>query len=80
MITDAHLKMELKFYYSVILSKFDGKSSKVNQVIFFSTPIGIPNMKVLAKYVKHFLRYLAHKIFKFCFHRDITQKGDMTRT
>ena len=49
MITDAHLKMELKFHNSVILSKFDGKYSKVDQVIFFSAPIGIPNMKALAK-------------------------------
>ena len=49
MITDAHLKMELKFHNSVILSKFDGKSSKVDQVICFSVPIGIPNMKALAK-------------------------------
>ena len=48
MITDALLKMELKFHSSVILSKFDGKSSKVNQVIF-SAPKGIPNMKALAK-------------------------------
>ena len=49
MITDAHLKMDLKFHHSVILSKFDGKSSKVNQVVFFSTPIGIPIVKALAK-------------------------------
>ena len=49
MITDAHLKMELKFHNSVILTKFDGKSSKVNQVIFLATPICIPNMKALAK-------------------------------
>ena len=49
MITDAHLKMELKFHNSVILSNFELKSSKVDQVIFFSTPIGIPNMKALAK-------------------------------
>ena len=49
MITDAHLKMELKFRTSVILSNFDVKSSKVDQVIFFSTPIGIPNMKAIAK-------------------------------
>ena len=48
MITDAHLKMELKFHNSVILSKYDGKSSKVDQVIFFSVPVGIPNMKALA--------------------------------
>ena len=49
MITDAHLKMELKFHNSVILSNLELKSSKVDQVIFFSTPIGIPNMKALAK-------------------------------
>ena len=48
MITHAYLKMELKFHNSAILSKFDGKPSKVDQVIFFSTPIGIPNMKALA--------------------------------
>ena len=48
MITDAHLKMELKSHNSVILSKIDEKSSKVDQVIC-STPIGIPNMKALAK-------------------------------
>ena len=48
MIIDTHLKMELKFHNSVSLSKFDGKSSKVNQVIF-STPIGISNMNALAK-------------------------------
>ena len=49
MITDAHLKMELKFDSSVSLSKIDEKSSKVDQVIFFSVPIGIRNMKALAK-------------------------------
>ena len=49
MIIDTHLKMELKFHNSVSLSKFDGKSSNVNQVIFFSTPVGISNMKTLAK-------------------------------
>ena len=49
MITDAHLKMELKFRNSVILSKFDKKFLKVDQVTCFSVPIGIPNMKALAK-------------------------------
>ena len=49
MITDALLKMELKFHDSIILSKFDLKSSKVNQVIFVSTPNSIPNLKALAK-------------------------------
>ena len=49
MIIDAHLKMELKFHNSVSLSKFDGNSSKVYQVIFFSIPIGISNMKALSK-------------------------------
>ena len=41
MITDAHLNMDLEFHNSVILSKIDEK--------FFSAPIGIPNMKALAK-------------------------------
>ena len=31
------------------MSKFDEKSSKVNQVIFFSAPISIPNIKALAQ-------------------------------
>ena len=31
------------------MSKFDGKSSKVNQVIFFSAPTSIPNIKALAQ-------------------------------
>ena len=49
MIIDAHLKMELKFHSFVFLSKIDEKSSKDDQVIFFSTQICIPNMKALAK-------------------------------
>ena len=48
MTTDVHLEMELTFHNSAILSKFC-QSSKVNQVIFFSAPIGISNMKALAK-------------------------------
>ena len=32
----------------VFLSKFDGKLSKVNQVIYSSAPTSIPNMKALA--------------------------------
>ena len=40
--------MEWKFQNRVILSKFDGKSSKANQVIIFSAPTSIPNMKALA--------------------------------
>ena len=31
-----------------ILSKFDGKFSKVNQAIYFSAPASVPNMKALA--------------------------------
>ena len=31
------------------MSKFDRKSSKVNQVIFFSAPTSLPNMKALAQ-------------------------------
>ena len=66
-------KNQSKFQNSVFLSKFDGKFSKVNQVIYSSAPTSIPNTKALAQ-------ILAHKIFKFCFQRDITQKRGITRT
>ena len=36
------------FQNSVFLSKFNGKFSKVNQVIYSSAPTIIPNMKALA--------------------------------
>ena len=36
------------FQNSVFLSKFDGKFSKVDQVIYSSAPTSIPNMKALA--------------------------------
>ena len=38
-----------KFQNSVFLSKFDGKFSKLDQVIYSSAPISIPNMKALAQ-------------------------------
>ena len=40
---------EVKIKNGVILSKFDRESPKVNQVIFFSAPTSIPNMKALAQ-------------------------------
>ena len=46
-----HRKVEKsikKIQNSVFLSKFDGKFSKVNQVIYFSAPTSVPNMKALA--------------------------------
>ena len=53
MITDAHLNPKvvklINFQNSVILSKFDKKFSKVNQVIFSLAPISIPTMKALAQ-------------------------------
>ena len=53
MITDAHLNPKVVkliiFQNSVILSKFDKKFSKVNQVIYSLAPISIPNMKALAQ-------------------------------
>ena len=53
MITDAHLNPKvvklINFQNSVILSKFDKKFSKVNQVIYSLAPISIPNMKALAQ-------------------------------
>ena len=67
-------KNQSKFQNSVILSKFDGKFSKVNQVIYSSAPTSLPTVKALAQIP---LRYLAHK---FCFQRDITQKRGITRT
>ena len=41
-------KNQSKFQNSVFLYKFDGKFSKVNQVIYFSAPTRVPNMKALA--------------------------------
>ena len=41
-------KNQSKFKISVFLSKFDGKFSKVNQVIYSSAQTSIPNMKALA--------------------------------
>ena len=41
--------MGSKFQNSVFLSKFDRKSSKVNQVIYSSAQISIPNMKAVAQ-------------------------------
>ena len=41
-------KNQSKFQNSVVLSKFDGTFSKVDQVIYSSAPTSIPNMKALA--------------------------------
>ena len=41
-------KYQSKFQNSVFLSKFDGKFSEVNEVIYSSAPTSIPNMKALA--------------------------------
>ena len=41
-------KNQSKFQNSVFLSKFDGKFSKVNHVIYFSAPTSILNMNALA--------------------------------
>ena len=41
-------KNQSKFQYSVFLEKFDRKFSKVNQVIYFSAPTSVPNIKALA--------------------------------
>ena len=42
-------KNQSKFQNSVFLSKFDGKFSNVDQVIYSSSPTSIPNMKALAQ-------------------------------
>ena len=41
-------KNQSKFQNSVFFKKFDGKFSKVNQVIYFSASTSVPNMKALA--------------------------------
>ena len=53
MITDAHLKMELKFHNSIILSKFDLKSEKghnlgIKKICVNYLEICICNFKTLA--------------------------------
>ena len=42
-------KNQSKFQNSVFLSKYNGKFSKVNQVIYSSAPTSIPNIKALAQ-------------------------------
>ena len=42
-------KNQSKIQNSVFLSKFDGKFSKINQVIYLSAPTSIPNMNALAE-------------------------------
>ena len=42
-------KSQSKFQNSVILSKCEVKFSKVNQLIYSSAQISIPNMKALAQ-------------------------------
>ena len=44
-------KKSIKIQNYVFLSKFDGKLSKVNQIIYSSAPTSIPNMKALAQIV-----------------------------
>ena len=44
-------KKSIKIQNYEFLSKFDGKLSKVNQVIYSSAPTSIPNMKALAQIV-----------------------------
>ena len=42
-------KNQSKFQNSVFLSKFNGKFSKINDFVYFSAQINIPNMKALAE-------------------------------
>ena len=46
--TEKWKKNQLKFQNSVVLSKFDGKLSKVDHVIYSSALTSIPKMKALA--------------------------------
>ena len=77
MITDAHLNPKvvklINFQNSVILSKFDKKFSKVNQVIYSLAPISIPNMKALAQILFEI------SCTQDFFQREIIQKGGITQ-
>ena len=77
MITDAHLNLKvvklINFQNSVILSKFDEKFSKGNQVIYSLAPISIPNMKALAQIL--FEISCTQDFQDFFFQREIIQKG-----
>ena len=70
-------KNQSKFQNSVFLSKFDGKFSKLNQVIYSSAPISIPNIKALAQIL---FEISCTQDFHFFFQRGITQKRGITRT
>ena len=80
MITDAHLNPKvvklINFQNSVILSKFDKKFSKVNQVIYSLAPISIPNMKALAQIL---FEISCAQNFQDFFQRGIIQKGGITQ-
>ena len=43
------MEKSIKIQNSIFLSKFDGKFSKVDQVIYSSAPTIIPNLKALAQ-------------------------------
>ena len=59
------------------MSNFYGKSSKVNQVISFSAPTSIPNMKVLPQIL---FEISCTQDFQILFSKDITPKTGITRT
>ena len=66
----------INFQNSVILSKFDKKFSKVNQVIYSLAPISIPNMNALAQIL---LEISCTQDFQDFFQREIIQKGGITQ-
>ena len=76
MITDAHSNQKvvklINFQNSVILSKFDKKFSKNNQVVYFLAPISIPNIKALAQILFE-IRYLKKCTQDF---QEFFSKGD----
>ena len=68
-------KNHSKFQNSVILSKYEVTFSKVNQVIYSSAKISIPNIKAISN---TFFEISCTQDFKYCFQRDITQKRGIT--
>ena len=68
-------KNQSKFQNYVFLYRFDRKFSKANQVIYFSAPTSVPNMKALASIL---FEISCTQDFQICFQRDITQKRGIT--
>ena len=60
--------------------KWENQSKFKNSVFLSSSQKLIRSSTHQPQPVTYYSRYLAHKIFKFCFQREITQRRSITRT